>query len=269
MTIDQILIPVHDAFQAFAVEYDRCTRGGEPHTATPLLDEVEDYLSQHPGKRLRPLMVLLSAQACGHLLPHHVLVATAMEMLHNATLMHDDVVDESDSRRGGDSVRKRWSNQVAVLCGDFYLSQVMELLYRVGDKEASRLVANTVATMSRGELQQLYWTAEHGVTQEIYMEVIGCKTASLMATCCELGAMSLTDATAPYRQALHDFGYNYGLAFQMLDDLADDQTIHDIHMPGSSSPQELIAHHRQLATEALLTLPLSPAREALESMLNA
>ena len=148
MTIDEIRLTVHNEFLAFAEEYDRCTRGGGDNTSTPLLDEVEEYLCHHQGKRLRPLLVLLAAKACGTLSPQHVLVATAMELLHNATLMHDDVVDESDRRRGDDSVRKRWSNQVAVLCGDFYLSQVMELLHRVGDKEASRLVADTVATMS-------------------------------------------------------------------------------------------------------------------------
>lgn len=269
MTINEIRSTIHTEFLAFREEYDRYTRGEGGSNSIRLLDEVEEYLGQHQGKQLRPTLVLLAAKACGHVQQGHILLATAMELLHNATLMHDDVVDESDRRRGDDSVRKRWSNQVAVLCGDFYLAQVMQLLHTVGDNQASQMVAQVVSTMCRGELAQLYWTSGKSVTQDVYLDVIGSKTASLMAVCCELGAMPLSSsAPAPYRQALHNFGYHYGIVFQILDDLADNQTIHDIQMPGSSNADDLIQHHRQLATDALLPLPQSPARQALESLLR-
>lgn len=269
MTIEDIRLTVHDEFLAFSKEYDRYTLGDGANIDTALLNQVEDYLCRHQGKRLRPLLVLLSAKACGHLSFGHIMLATAMEMLHNATLMHDDVVDESDNRRGSESIKKIWGNQVAVLCGDYYLAQAMSILQKTESREASILITETVATMSRGELAQLYWTAGKSITQDIYLNIIGSKTASLMSTCCELGALSLNaNQPSPYRKALHDFGYHYGLVFQMLDDLADEQTVHDIQLPSTSSPQTLIDQHKALASTALKQLPDSPSRNALENMLH-
>lgn len=268
MTIDEIRNTVHDEYLAFAEEYDRYALSKDQQNKTPFLDEVEEYLSLHKGKRLRPLLVLLAAKACGHIDHSHVLMATAMELLHNATLMHDDVVDESDWRRGGESIRRRWGNQVAVLCGDFYLAQVMNILQTVGNREATKLIAQVVSTMCRGELSQLYWTSKKEVTQNVYLDIIGDKTASLMGVCCELGALPpAAGSPAPSRQALHDFGYHYGLVFQMRDDLADGVTAHDIHMPSTSVASELIARQCQLATDALHSLPPNPARDAMEALL--
>ena len=127
MTAEELQEPVRLPFNDFRDEYRRYT-----HSVAPLLHDVEEYLAQIPGKQLRPLILLLSAKACNTLTHSHILLATAIELLHNATLMHDDVVDESDTRRGHESVRHRWSNQVAVLCGDYYLSQVMSILHEVG-----------------------------------------------------------------------------------------------------------------------------------------
>jgi len=269
MTIEEIRLTVNDAFLAFAEEYDRYTKGATGDGSTMLLNEVETYLGRHKGKQLRPLLVLLSAAACGKVTRKHVLMATAMELLHNATLMHDDVVDESDERRGDLSVRKRWGNQVAVLCGDFFLSQVMAILQEAGVREASAIVDEAVATMIRGELAQLYWTARDGVSQSVYIDVIGCKTAALMASCCELGALPMEDGQeTTYREALRDYGYHYGLVFQMRDDLADGQTRHDIRMTDTSGIEALIATHKQLAAKALSALPDGRAREALRGLLD-
>lgn len=262
MTIDQIRQPVIHEYNHFLEEYRRRTQSN-----VELLEQVVDYLGHFPGKQLRPLLVLLSAKACQHLGPLHVKLATAVEMLHNASLMHDDVVDESDSRRHHDSVRHRWSNQVAVLCGDFFLAQVMALLQEVNNRMASETLAHTVATMSQGELMQL--DAVHKkVKASSYIDIIGSKTASLLATCCQFGSYA-PDSSAPttYSKALYDFGYHYGIVFQIRDDLNDFNQDHDVALPEDISPQQLIEEHTRLAQQALMQLPESDARQTMLDML--
>ena len=258
MTIEQLRQPVKAEYDRSVQEYHSRMLG-----EATILNEVSSHLAAHPGKMLRPLLVLLSAKACGTLNDKHILLATAMEMLHNATLMHDDVVDESDTRRGNRSVRGQWGNQVAVLCGDYYLSQTMQLLQQVGDPKATALVAETVSLMTQGELMQLAATRNsqqttansQQTTLDEYLKVIGLKTASLMACCCQLGGME------------RDFGYHYGMLFQMRDDLGSLDPRHDIAIPDNTNPQTLIADHTRLASEALDALPHSEARETLRSLL--
>ncbi len=262
MTIDQIRQPVIDEYNLFLEEYRHRTQSN-----VDLLEQVVDYLGHFPGKQLRPLLVLLSAKACQHLASMHVKLATAVEMLHNASLMHDDVVDESDSRRSHDSVRHRWNNQVAVLCGDFFLAQVMTLLHEVDNRQASETLAQTVATMSEGELKQLA-TVHKKVKASSYIDIIGSKTASLLATCCQFGAYAPDGSSlAKYGQALHDFGYHYGIVFQIRDDINDFNQDHDVALPDDVSPQQLIQEHTLLAQQALLQLPESAARQTMLNML--
>lgn len=264
MTIDQLKSPVAEAFRQFEERYNNCI-----YSQTPLLDEVGKYLSITPGKRLRPLLVLLSAQACGTLHPHHIQLATAMELLHNATLMHDDVVDESDQRRGHESVRRHWGNQTAVLCGDYYLAQVMALLHEVGDSEASKLVSRTVATMSQGELWQLALTQRHETSLEDYLTVIGDKTASLMKTCCQLGAMTFGNRPGDrYIENMQQFGYHYGMVFQLQDDMKSLDKLHDVALPEGIDPHGLVDDHANQAILALEGIPDSPARNALLALLS-
>ena len=263
MTIEELIEPVQKEFLLFQEEYSHYTQ-----SQTPLLQDVEAYLAHIPGKRIRPLLLLLTAKACGHLSHNHILLATAMELLHNATLMHDDVVDESDSRRGHDSIRHRWGNQVAVLCGDYYLSQVMAILHRVGNSEISNLVAQTVATMCKGELKQLSISSKVKTTIDTYIDIIGSKTASLMALCCELGAMHMTQCSKEsHLKAMHDFGYHYGLIFQIRDDAFDSQNPHDIGFPDGFRPQIEIDKHSTLARQALETLPQTNVSKALGCLL--
>lgn len=268
MTIEEIQLPVLDEFRLFKEEYARRIKGGSGEYYPSVLAEVEEYLSRHQGKMLRPLLLLLSAKACGPVSGHHIKLATAMEMLHNATLMHDDVVDESDQRRGADSIRHRWGNQVAVLCGDYFLSQAMALIQETGNREASTLVAQTVATMSMGELKQLYLVGRKDISADQYIDVIGSKTASLMSVCCELGTLPDGVGEAPFSQPMRDFGYHYGIVFQIRDDMADMQEAHDIRMPASLNPEEPAAHHAQLAFDALGLLPDSPAKASLLNLLH-
>ena len=263
MTIDQIRQPILNEYNLFLEEYQRRTQSN-----VVLLKQVVDYLNQIPGKQLRPLLVLLSAKACQHLSPLHIKLATAIEMLHNASLMHDDVVDESNSRRQHDSVRHRWGNQVAVLCGDYYLAQAMDALHQIQDDAATDIVNSTVVTLCEGELKQLAH-AGHELDEATYLDIIGSKTASLLSACCELGACSLVaDTPSPYRQAMRDFGYHYGLAFQIRDDMADLQEAHDIKMPSSINPNEPVTHHAQLAANALKPIPDSPAKQSLLCLLQ-
>lgn len=236
---------------------------------TPLLAEVDQYLLQCPGKQLRPLLLLLSAQVCGGVHREHLLLAVAVEMLHNATLMHDDVVDEADQRRGRPSVRSRWNNQTAVLCGDYYLAQVMSLLQEVNLPQATAWVCNTVSTMCRGELLQLGMVANGATSVEDYLRVIENKTAQLMASCCQLGAIAATPAPpSHYGKALYRFGLHYGMLYQLRDDMGSLATGHDATLPTGTNPQPLMAEHARLAAEALQALPLSPAHTALLTLLS-
>jgi octaprenyl-diphosphate synthase len=262
MTIDQIRQPILNEYNLFLEEYQRRTQSN-----VALLEQVVDYLNQIPGKQLRPLLVLLSAKACQHLSPLHIKLATAIEMLHNASLMHDDVVDESNSRRQHDSVRHRWGNQVAVLCGDYFLAQVMSLLQEVGNRLASEYLAHTVAMMSQGELMQL--DAVHKkVKASSYIDIIGSKTASLLATCCQFGSLAPQGSTpTSYTKALYDFGYHYGIVFQIRDDMNDFNQDHDVALPDDVSPLQLIEEHTLLAQQALKQLPDTPARQTMLDML--
>lgn len=262
MTIEQIKQPIINEYSQFQEYFHRYT-----DTRVELLDQVIEYLGQFPGKQLRPIMVLLAAKACGHYEHRHALLATAVEMLHNATLMHDDVIDESDSRRNHDSVCHRWSNQVAVLSGDFFLAQVMAIVQEVGDSTISNLLSHTVSVMCQGELQQLA-SIHNNISEESYIDIIGAKTASFLATCCEFGASTFDGSEAPYSKALRDFGYHYGVVFQIRDDINDFNSEHDVALPAGASAESLINKHTQLAIEALAPLPPSEAKEVLLAMLH-
>lgn len=263
MTIEEIKQPVLEEYQRFREEYRKRTE-----THVELLDQVVEYLGQFPGKQLRPLLVLLSAKACQHLSEDHVKLATAVEMLHNASLMHDDVVDESNSRRERDSVRHRWSNQVAVLCGDYFLAQVMSILQEINCTKASEALSQTVAVMCQGELMQLA-SINKEIKESSYINIIGSKTAALMATCCEFGALAFgSEQNEQYAEALRTFGYHYGIAFQIRDDINDFNNEHDVALPKDTSAQKLIDEHVALAQKAMEVMPDSEAKRTLLALLQ-
>lgn len=173
-----------------------------------LLREVEEYTTSRQGKMLRPRMLLTAAATLGEAHFHSrrtLLLATCVEMLHNTSLLHDDVIDRDDTRRGRPSVNARWSNAVAVLVGDYLLTQIMELLDEVDDKEVTRKVNHTVRGMVEAELLQ------QESLESSYLKIIDGKTANLFALSAELG-----------NPAYRDFGFHYGRLFQLRDDLADD-----------------------------------------------
>lgn len=177
-----------------------------------LLQQVEHYVADRKGKMLRPQLTLLAAATLGEDTLHSrrtLLLATCVEMLHNASLLHDDVIDQADERRGQPSVNAQWSNSVAVLVGDYHLAQTMHLLDEVNDAEASRMVNRTVMAMVESELlaQQVDNTPR---SADEYLRIIDGKTARLFATACALG-----------NPEYEEFGLHYGRLFQLRDDIAD------------------------------------------------
>lgn len=198
-----------------------------------LVNEVAEYLNKTPGKQLRPMLMMLSDAATGNHNPRIAQLATAIELLHNATLIHDDVVDESDFRRGRPTVNSRWGNKIAVLCGDYYLAQVMMILNQYGDKEVVLVVNQATIDLSEGELIQQMHSLHQDYSESHYMETIYKKTAALIATSAELGALG-----TPYRSLMREVGRLYGLAFQMHDDLLDLQDPAETGKPSGNDIRE-------------------------------
>lgn len=185
-----------------------------------LVQEIARYLIERKGKRLRPILTILSAQATGGTSEDVYDAAVAVEMIHTATLVHDDVVDSSKMRRGVSSVNSIWDNQVAVLMGDFLFSRALSLLVRVGSKKAVASLSQATERISRGEFYEIERSQDLDLIESTYLQMIGDKTAALFSAACEIGAI-LAGANDDETVALRDFGEHFGLAFQMTDDLLD------------------------------------------------
>ena len=187
---------------------------------TPLLDKITHYIVKRKGKQLRPMFVFLSAKAMGQVTENTYTAANLIELLHTATLVHDDVVDDSNYRRGFFSLNALWKNKIAVLVGDFLLSKGLLLSVEKGQFELLRIVSNAVKEMSEGELLQIERTRNLNLDETVYFDIIKQKTASLIAACCEAGAQSSTE-DAEKVAIMKEFGLLTGIAFQIKDDLFD------------------------------------------------
>lgn len=192
----------------------------------PLVGDISSYLMQKPGKELRPMLMLLTALCCGmesSVADGHPLfrVAASVEMLHNSSLLHDDVIDEATVRRGRDTVNAHWDNKIAVLAGDYFLSRVMMTLNELNRQEVTRVMNDTVATMSIGELVQHQHIGDYNMGEDTYRQIIVSKTASLIGASCELGALLSDSADAMEIEAARRFGRALGTAFQIRDDMLD------------------------------------------------
>ncbi len=185
-----------------------------------LLNTINNYLLERKGKQLRPLLTLLSARisdGCNH---QSILAATAVEMIHTATLLHDDVVDNADQRRGAASVKSKWKSTIAVLTGDYWLSQAFLLLVDNRQNDLLPWLCDCVKIMSEGELFQQEKTQKLNSSEADYFAIIGKKTAVLLATSLAVGATS-AGADKQLAQTMYDIGYTMGLAFQIRDDIFD------------------------------------------------
>jgi octaprenyl-diphosphate synthase len=185
-----------------------------------LLELITRYLHKQKGKKIRPLLVLLSSKICGGIKERSYRGATLVEMLHTATLVHDDVVDNAETRRNFPSINAVWKNKIAVLMGDYLLSRGLMLAVDGNDFDFLRVITNTVKRMSEGELLQINKTRKLNIDEETYFRIISDKTASLLSTCCEIGARATTEEMDKI-SAMREFGENLGIAFQIRDDILD------------------------------------------------
>lgn len=185
-----------------------------------LLDIVTQYIVKRKGKQMRPMFVFLSAKVCGESGESSYTAATLIELLHTATLVHDDVVDEAQTRRGFFSINALWKNKVAVLVGDFLLSRGLLFAMERKEYDLLEIVSNAVREMSEGELLQIEKARRLDIQEEVYFTIIRQKTASLIASCCACGASSV-GASKEVVDKMWEFGEKIGIAFQIKDDLFD------------------------------------------------
>ena len=185
-----------------------------------MIPEVANHLISSGGKRLRPMLTLAMANLTGYTGEGHIKLAAAVEFMHTATLLHDDVVDESELRRGKLSARMLWGNEASVLVGDFLLGQAFRMMVEVGSLRALDILSSAAATIAEGEVMQLAAAKNTATTEDEYLAVIRRKTAELFAAACEVGPV-LTSRPKAEQAACRSFGMNLGIAFQLVDDVLD------------------------------------------------
>jgi len=185
-----------------------------------LLDHITNYIVRRKGKQMRPMFVFLTGGVSGGISEATYRGAALIELLHTATLVHDDVVDDANYRRGFFSVNALWKNKIAVLVGDYLLARGLLLSVDNGDFELLKIVSNAVKEMSEGELLQIAKARKLDITEEVYYTIIRKKTASLIASCCAVGAAT-ADVGEEMIEKMRDFGEKVGMAFQIKDDLFD------------------------------------------------
>ena len=215
------------------------------NSEVPMVEEIAAYLIEAGGKRLRPLLVLLCAKACGYQGHHHVKLAAVIEFLHTAMLLHDDVVDESDLRRGRETVNAAWGNAPSVLVGDFLHSRAFEMMVNIGNVRVMQILSRATNVIAEGEVQQLSFIRNPATTEVEYLEIISRKTAMLFQAAAHAGAV-LAGADEKTEHALRDYGLHLGIAFQMVDDQLD----------YLGTPEELGKNIGDDLAEGKVTLPL-------------
>ena len=214
-TLDEIKAPVEGELKSFHTFFKQSMR-----SSVMLVDVIARYLVRQKGKRIRPIIVFLCAKTCGSINESTFRGATLVEILHTATLVHDDVVDDADTRRGLASINAVWKNKIAVLMGDYLLSTGLMISLRDNDIYFLKTVSDSVRRMTEGEILQIQKSRELDIDEETYLKIISNKTASLLSTCSEIGAASTTETPAQ-RKLMKDFGENVGMAFQIRDDILD------------------------------------------------
>jgi octaprenyl-diphosphate synthase len=230
-TLSDITAPIQDDLRIFRDFFREQT-----DTDIYLLDKIMRYLLRQKGKEIRPTLVFMSARMFGSIDRRSYIAATMIELLHTATLIHDDVVDEADKRRGFLSINKLWKNKAGVLLGDFLLSKGLLIALNNEEYRMLQILSNAVKEMSEGELRQLKTAKLFNMTEERYFQIISEKTASLISACCECGASAATDDPS-ITAAMKEIGMNIGIAFQIKDDLFD-YGLDDVGKPKRNDIQE-------------------------------
>ncbi|MAP01786.1 MAG: polyprenyl synthetase [Flavobacteriales bacterium] len=225
LVVDQIKAPVAEEMKNFEEKFKSSMKSD-----VALLDKITNYIIKRKGKQMRPLFVFLSAKACGQISEATYTAASLIELLHTATLVHDDVVDDANERRGFFSINALWKNKIAVLVGDFLLSRGLLLTTEKGHFDLLEIVSKAVKQMSEGELLQMEKARRLDIDEKVYYQVIQQKTASLVASCCASGAQS-SGASKQIVDAMYEFGVNVGMAFQIKDDIFDFGSSKEIGKP--------------------------------------
>jgi octaprenyl-diphosphate synthase len=255
MSVKEIMAPVSDEMQDFEARFRKSME-----SQVPLLDKVTHYVVRRKGKQMRPLFIFLTAKMLGKINDKTYDAATLVELLHTATLVHDDVVDDANERRGFFSVNALWKNKIAVLVGDYMLSKVLLLSIERDNTDLLEVVARAVREMSEGELLQIEKARRLDITEDVYFDVIRQKTASLIATSCEAAALSVD--RSDIRENMRLFGEYIGIAFQLKDD------IFDYGEPGNiGKPTGLDIRERKMTLPLIHAINIAP-EEVKSELIN-
>ena len=273
MTIHRLRALVHDDFDAVNVLIIKNIQ-----SSIDLLDDLANHIIQSGGKRLRPLLVLLASRACLYQGRDHITLAAMMEYFHTATLLHDDVIDESTLRRGRETANEIWGDKASILVGDYLFSQYMHLMVSVGDLNIMRLLTDMAYQIACGEIKQLANRHNYSLSVKDYFEVIRLKTSLLFASCAQLGAL-ISHAHTDVREALSTYGLHLGNAFQLKDDALDycsnaktmGKNIGDDWVDGKMTmPLLYVLQHGDLAQQQLIKEGLTQgSRTSLPEVLKA
>jgi octaprenyl-diphosphate synthase len=255
LTVEEILSPIKTEMKEFETRFRENMR-----SKVPLLDKITHYIIRRKGKQMRPMFVFLTTKMLGEMNDKAYDAASLIELLHTATLVHDDVVDDANERRGFFSLNALWKNKVAVLVGDYMLSKVLLLSIEKKNVRLLEIAARAVREMSEGELLQIEKARRLDITEEVYFEVIRQKTASLISTCCEAGAVAAD--REDMAEQMRRFGELVGLAFQIKDDIFDYGT------PGKiGKPTGLDIRERKMTLPLIYTLNNAP-KEVRAELIN-
>jgi octaprenyl-diphosphate synthase len=259
-TLRELYSPIQEGLD----EVERLFRE-ELRSDHPFVDCLIKYGFRLGGKRLRPALVLLTGMACGRVEREHLVVASAVEMIHTATLVHDDVLDEATTRRHLDTVNVRWDNETSVLLGDYLLARSLCLATSLDDLFACRAIAEASRSMCEGELRQVESRGNYGLTEQEYFDIIAGKTAALTACCCRLGA-HYAGAEPGLVESLARYGLHLGIAFQIADDLLD--VLGDEAVVGKSLGTDLLKQKSTLPLIRLLAQAETAQRSELLTLLT-
>lgn len=248
-SLDHIKRPIATELAAFEKRFRDTMR-----SQVALMDRITYYIARRKGKQMRPMFVFLAAKACGEINDNSYVAASLIEILHTASLVHDDVVDESYERRGFFSINALWKNKIAVLVGDYFLAKGLLIALKHKQYRILEITSNAVQALSEGELLQIEKARRLDIDEAVYFDVIRQKTASLIAASCEAGAASTT-TDEPTLQLMHKFGEKIGIAFQIKDDLFDFGT-DDVGKPRGIDIKE-----KKMTLPLIHALSQAPAQE--------
>lgn len=251
VTVQDIRRPIKEEFHLFEQKFEQVLSSDNA-----LLNEVLHYIHSKRGKQLRPQLVLLAAKICRGITEKTIDTAVALELLHTSTLVHDDVVDDSPTRRGDQAVHSRWTNKVAVLVGDYLLAEVIRIIAEVRNIRILNIVSSMGQALSGGELLQLHSGQSMWISEEQYYRVIEQKTARLFAACLEAGAES-SGATQRQATALKEFGLHLGMCFQLKDDVFDYSDAEELGKPTMSDIRD-----GKATLPLLISIARAPREEA-------